>query len=246
MKSSILAIAASVAVCQAQNEDPGGNPGGDVPVACAQANATYCFGGGIILICDENSLGTPSYCSELLEGYPPYGGMADCWESSDVAGDASCQKNCVVYSDDPFTLAADECRPSHTATLETMPGPTDIPVTDLPTSSGPVTVDPVPTTVIYTHPTRPPYANETTTIPTSYSSGPSQSEQPEQSSSSGGSSSETTATTLPTSLPSSPGSPTPTPGNPSPEDPELPPGAASANRVGNILAVVGFVAALLV
>jgi hypothetical protein len=150
MKTAIVAFATSLAVAHAQ----GGPEPGDVPINCAQANANYCFGGDIILRCDENGMGLRGRCSANLVGYPPSGGSATCWESSVEAGDAACQKNCVVYADEPFTLSTDECEPSHSAPLETMPSVTN------------VIPEPIPTSTIatsYTQPTQPPYVNVTST-----------------------------------------------------------------------------------
>ncbi|KAM3563931.1 hypothetical protein ARSEF4850_002071 [Beauveria asiatica] len=74
-------------------------------INCAKANASYCMGGDIILRCGPDALGEPARCS-------PAGAVAECWESSRDAGDAACQKNCVVYAQDPFTLPADKCTPA--------------------------------------------------------------------------------------------------------------------------------------
>ncbi|KAM3500004.1 hypothetical protein MY10362_006795 [Beauveria mimosiformis] len=88
-------------------------------INCAKPNASYCMGGDIILRCGPDALGEPARCSSAnVSGYPPppAGGVAECWESSRDAGDAACQKNCVVYAKDPFTLPADKCTPSATQT----------------------------------------------------------------------------------------------------------------------------------
>ncbi|KYK60402.1 hypothetical protein DCS_01539 [Drechmeria coniospora] len=85
-------------------------------VNCARPNANYCIGGDIILRCDENSIGTKGRCSANVSGYPPFGGTAECFESSEEAGDAACQKNCVVYAEPSFTLPADRCTPSYIPT----------------------------------------------------------------------------------------------------------------------------------
>ncbi|KAM3436153.1 hypothetical protein MY4824_004458 [Beauveria thailandica] len=84
-------------------------------INCAKANASYCMGGDIILRCGPDALGEPARCSPAnVSGYPPppAGAVAECWESSRDAGDAACQKNCVVYAQDPFTLPADKCTPA--------------------------------------------------------------------------------------------------------------------------------------
>ncbi|PQK11522.1 hypothetical protein BB8028_0003g01470 [Beauveria bassiana] len=85
-------------------------------INCAKPNASYCMGGDIILRCGPDALGEPARCSANVSGYPPAGGVAECWESSRDAGDAACQKNCVVYAENPFTLPADKCTPSATET----------------------------------------------------------------------------------------------------------------------------------
>ncbi|KAM0665931.1 hypothetical protein ACQRIU_005275 [Beauveria bassiana] len=85
-------------------------------INCAKPNASYCMGGDIILRCGPDALGEPARCSANVSGYPPAGGVAECWESSRDAGDAACQKNCVVYAENPITLPADKCTPSATET----------------------------------------------------------------------------------------------------------------------------------
>ncbi|KAK2593539.1 hypothetical protein QQS21_008762 [Conoideocrella luteorostrata] len=112
MKTTIVALATSVAVVAAA---PGGIPSG-TPINCAKPNANYCMAGDIILRCDGNGMGTRGRCSDNVAGYPPAGGVASCYQSSEEAGDAACQKNCVVYAAKPFTLAADKCTPSATVT----------------------------------------------------------------------------------------------------------------------------------
>ncbi|KAF1731180.1 hypothetical protein CRV24_009259 [Beauveria bassiana] len=62
-------------------------------INCAKPNASYCMGGDIILRCGPDALGEPARCSANVSGYPPAGGVAECWESSRDAGDAACQKN---------------------------------------------------------------------------------------------------------------------------------------------------------
>ncbi|KAG6019525.1 hypothetical protein E4U41_003182 [Claviceps citrina] len=87
----------------------------DVLINCAKPNANYCMSGDIILRCDARSLGTRGRCSDNVAGYAPAGGIASCYQSSEEAGDAACQKNCVVYAAQPFTLPADKCTPSPTS-----------------------------------------------------------------------------------------------------------------------------------
>lgn len=88
MKTSAVFLAMGAALTRAQAP-------GDVPINCAQANANYCMedGSDIILRCDENAIGVPARCSPNLSGYPPSGGFATCWQSSEEAGDAACEKN---------------------------------------------------------------------------------------------------------------------------------------------------------
>ncbi|GAB0135363.1 hypothetical protein EsDP_00003704 [Epichloe bromicola] len=113
MKTAVVALATSVAVVSAA---PGAVLPG-APINCAKANANYCMSGDIILRCDASGMGTRGRCSANVAGYPPAGGAATCYQSSEEAGDAACQKNCVVYAAQPFTLAADKCTPSATVTM---------------------------------------------------------------------------------------------------------------------------------
>ncbi|OAA33804.1 hypothetical protein AAL_01269 [Moelleriella libera RCEF 2490] len=105
MKTAVLTLATSLAVASAA---PGAVPS-DVPINCAKPNASYCMAGDIILRCDGNSMGTRGRCSDNVAGYPPAGGSASCYQSSEQAGDAACMKNCVVYAAQSFTLPADKC-----------------------------------------------------------------------------------------------------------------------------------------
>ncbi|KAG6010483.1 hypothetical protein E4U21_006485 [Claviceps maximensis] len=118
MKAAIIALAASAAVVSAA---PGGEIPFDVPINCAKPNANYCMAGDIILRCDGNKIGHRGRCSDNVAGYPPFGGIASCYQSSQDSGDAACQKNCVVYAAQPFTLPADKCTPIATATQTTIP-----------------------------------------------------------------------------------------------------------------------------
>lgn len=90
MKTAAAAVilAASLAAAEPQHALPSG-----AKINCTKPNATYCMGGDIILRCDANATGTPGRCSDNVSGYPPAGGIAQCWESSRDAGDAACQKN---------------------------------------------------------------------------------------------------------------------------------------------------------
>jgi hypothetical protein len=86
MRAIIVLLSATAALATP------GTPG-DVPINCARANANYCMGADIILRCDSNAIGTPGRCTPNLSGYPPAGGVASCWQSSEEAGDAACEKN---------------------------------------------------------------------------------------------------------------------------------------------------------
>jgi hypothetical protein len=86
MRAIIVLLSATAALATP------GTPG-DVPINCARANANYCMGADIILRCDSNAIGTPGRCTPNLSGYPPAGGVANCWQSSEEAGDAACEKN---------------------------------------------------------------------------------------------------------------------------------------------------------
>ncbi|KAK5987074.1 hypothetical protein PT974_11192 [Cladobotryum mycophilum] len=111
MKTSSIIVATTAALVSAQAPPEGTNK-----ISCAKPNANYCYGGDIIIRCDANAIGTAGRCSDNVHGYPPLGGLAECFESAKEAGDAACQKNCVVYAQPSFTLPASECKPSYTAT----------------------------------------------------------------------------------------------------------------------------------
>lgn len=110
MKTSAIIVAVTAALVSAQAPPEGTNK-----VSCAKPNANYCLGGDIIIRCDANSVGVAGRCSDNVAGYPPLGGVAECYQSSETAGDAACQKNCVVYAQPSFTLPASQCTPSFTA-----------------------------------------------------------------------------------------------------------------------------------
>lgn len=88
MKTSALIVAAAAALASAQAPPEGTNK-----VNCAKPNASYCLAGDIIVRCDANAIGTAGRCSDNVAGYPPLGGVAECWQSGPLAGDAACQKN---------------------------------------------------------------------------------------------------------------------------------------------------------
>lgn len=83
----VLSAAAAMANPQRQHGLPEGSK-----VDCSKPNANFCMG-DIILRCDENAVGTPGRCSDNVSGYPPAGGVATCYESDRLAGDAACMKN---------------------------------------------------------------------------------------------------------------------------------------------------------
>lgn len=96
MKTSAVIVAVAAALVSAQAPPEGTNK-----VSCAKPNAAYCMGGDIILRCDGNSIGTAGRCSDNVAGYPPAGGVAECYQSSELAGDAACQKNvCLALMSD--------------------------------------------------------------------------------------------------------------------------------------------------
>jgi len=81
--------------------------------------------------------------TQNLDGEPPVGLFtALCWTSSATAGDAACEKNCVVYggsgnANGTFTLPTDMCTPTYTATSTTISSTTVVSPTSTvyPTSS---------------------------------------------------------------------------------------------------------------
>ncbi|KAF3069442.1 hypothetical protein Trisim1_002923 [Trichoderma cf. simile WF8] len=120
MKTSAIIVAVTAALVSAQAPPEGTNK-----VTCAKPNANYCYGGDIIVRCDANGVGTAGRCSDNVAGYPPLGGVAECWQSTETSGDAACQKNCVVYAQpSSFTLAASQCTPSFTASATSAPATT--------------------------------------------------------------------------------------------------------------------------
>jgi len=88
---------------------------------CALANANFCAGDSlgtdIIIRCNNASIGQPGRCTDNLAGQPPLGvNPALCYESSPTAGDAACEKNCILYPEGPGSspsqLPASECTAS--------------------------------------------------------------------------------------------------------------------------------------
>lgn len=102
---------------------------GDGAHQCAKPNAAYCAGSSlgtdIIIRCDSEGKPQPGRCSDNLAGEPPVGNTpALCWQTDENSGDAACEKNCVVYGgsgnhDGDFTLPADVCTPTFTASQPT-------------------------------------------------------------------------------------------------------------------------------
>ncbi|KAM3509013.1 hypothetical protein MY11210_006508 [Beauveria gryllotalpidicola] len=116
MKTAATAVTAAILAAGLVAAEPQHALPSGTKINCAKPNASYCMGGDIILRCGPDALGEPAHCAASVSGYPPAGGVAECWQSSRDAGDAACQKNCVVYAEDPFTLPADKCTPSATQT----------------------------------------------------------------------------------------------------------------------------------
>ncbi|ROV96792.1 hypothetical protein VMCG_07848 [Cytospora schulzeri] len=125
MKSITILLTASAGLVTAQlqyNETSN-------QFTCAKADQAYCVSdslqSSIIVRCDENAVGTAGNCDDNLDGEPPQGlQFSPCWQTSNTTGDAACSKNCVVYGgsgnyDGTFTLPADECTPTYTATSST-------------------------------------------------------------------------------------------------------------------------------
>ncbi|KAL2132469.1 hypothetical protein VTI74DRAFT_3775 [Chaetomium olivicolor] len=113
--SMLGAILASAAIASAQVKYEDGK------YVCEKANVAYCAGDSlgtdIIIRCNADKVGQPGRCSDNLAGQPPLGVKpALCWQSSPTAGDAACEKNCVVYATDKtFTLPTEVCKPTYTA-----------------------------------------------------------------------------------------------------------------------------------
>lgn len=92
MKTAAIFVAAA-ALASAQAPPEGTNK-----VSCLKPNANFCYGSDIIIRCDANAIGTAGRCSDNVAGYPPAGGVAECWQSGETTGDAACQKNVRVDS----------------------------------------------------------------------------------------------------------------------------------------------------
>jgi len=251
MRSSTFLIATAAAVVRAQT------PGDDVPINCAKPNANYCMEADIILRCDENAIGIPARCSPNLSGYPPAGGVASCWESGDEVGDAACEKNCIVYPEPPkaaFTLAADDCFPSHPHAPTNSPNATITTTITIPTTHcehactethPPLPPPPPPSS---SPPFSPPPVSWPTPIPTNGTLPIPTGTQPPPPPPPPGSTDdgEQPPPPPPTNEPGVPEEPTNVPIPPTTTGIEpIPTGAAAANKVGVLLAAAGFAAAYL-
>ncbi|KAK0741151.1 hypothetical protein B0T18DRAFT_432320 [Schizothecium vesticola] len=117
MKTTFSILLASAALATAQVKS---NPDGTF--TCTKPNASYCASDksldtDIIYRCTGTSA-QPGRCGNNLAGEPPLGSAngGRCWQSSPTAGDAACEKNCVVYAaTGSFTLPAAVCTPTYTA-----------------------------------------------------------------------------------------------------------------------------------
>ncbi|KAL0942462.1 uncharacterized protein CTRU02_200348 [Colletotrichum truncatum] len=88
---------------------------------CSRPNAQWCAGDSfdtdIIIRCDAQGRGQPGRCTNNLAGYFPLGvNPSLCWQSTLEAGDAACEKNCIVYTNPPFLLPPNICTPYATPT----------------------------------------------------------------------------------------------------------------------------------
>ncbi|KAK2065440.1 hypothetical protein LY76DRAFT_276298 [Colletotrichum caudatum] len=116
MKTSATLVLAASALASAQvvyNSTTG-------QYTCSRPNVAFCAGDSlatdIIIRCDANGLGQPGRCTNNLAGQFPLGVQpARCWQSQPQAGDAACEKNCVVYASQPFQLPSSNCTPYATA-----------------------------------------------------------------------------------------------------------------------------------
>jgi len=124
MKTSATLVLAASALSSAQvvyNSTTG-------QYICSRPNSAFCAGDSlgtdIIIRCDANGFGQPGRCTNNLAGQFPLGVQpALCWQSQPQAGDAACEKNCIVYASQPFRLPSSVCTPYATAS-GTGAGPT--------------------------------------------------------------------------------------------------------------------------
>jgi hypothetical protein len=198
---------------------------------CAKPNAAYCAGSSlgtdIIIRCDASGRGQPGRCSNNLVGQPPQGTFpALCWQSSETAGDAACEKNCVVYASlaaSAFTLPSSTCTPYFTASSSSAQPTTTITFVNPDSTSKPPT-----TTITFVNPSssKPP----TTTITYVNPSGTGKPPSPPPSSTDASSSTFVTRTPVgPTRSPTT-----------------VPTAGAAVHQVGAALALVGLAAAYLI
>lgn len=161
MKSIISLTVASAVLATAQV-----TLNADGTYTCDKPNVAYCGGNSlstdIIIRCNSTGAGQPGRCSNNLVGYPPVGASpALCYETSPLAGDAACEKNCVVYApSSSFTLPSSLCTPTYTATSST----SSTSSTTSPTSS---TTSPTSTTTHHSGTTTTTKSYTTTTTATS-------------------------------------------------------------------------------
>ncbi|KAK1982395.1 hypothetical protein LZ30DRAFT_590630 [Colletotrichum cereale] len=116
MKTSATLVLAASALASAQvvyNSTTG-------QYLCSRPSSAICAGDSlgtdIIIRCDANGFGQPGRCTNNLAGqFPPGVQPALCWQSQPRAGDAACEKNCIVYASQPFRLPSSVCTPYATA-----------------------------------------------------------------------------------------------------------------------------------
>ncbi|KAK4038018.1 hypothetical protein C8A01DRAFT_38044 [Parachaetomium inaequale] len=170
MKTTSVLLLASAALASAQVKYEDGK------YVCEQENASYCAGDSLgtdIIIRCNGKVGQPGRCSDNLAGQPPLGNHpALCYQTSPTAGDAACEKNCVVYpaAGNPFTLPADICTPTGTGAEPT----TTITFIDPAPSSSTASGEPT-TTITFIHPAPSSSSGEPTTTLTSIHPAPSSS-----------------------------------------------------------------------
>ncbi|KAF6826941.1 hypothetical protein CMUS01_09216 [Colletotrichum musicola] len=94
---------------------------------CSRPNSQWCagdsFGTDIIIRCNSSARGQPGRCGDNLAGQFPVGvNPALCWQSNADAGNAACEKNCVVYAaDGSFRLPPSVCTPYATSSGLSLP-----------------------------------------------------------------------------------------------------------------------------
>jgi len=223
MKSAVILALAAAATAQV-SYDPGNGT-----FTCDVADMNYCASESLqtdIIIRCSGTVGQPGRCTNNLAGQPPLGVQpARCWQSSPTAGDAACEKNCVVYGvSTTFTLPASECTPYYTpVSSASVATATASDTTVVPTiTASSVTVAPPLSTGVT--------GNGTTTAPPTYTT-------ITYTSGTG-----TAGTIITTTVPVGHNSTVSLPSLPSPSQP-LPTGAAAANKAAGALAALGAVAA---